>query len=263
MADPPLDPLAASFGRVASAYDLGRPSYPPEALAWLVSELGLGATSTVLDLAAGTGKLTAGLVPIVGHVIAVEPVAEMRSLLAAGQPQAEVLSGTAEAIPLEAGAVDAVMVAAAFHWFSADTALREIHRVLRPRGGLGLLWNRPEWEGEPWYPAFAEVLERARAGQGGPANRYTVGEWRAALERSSLFGPVRKREFRHVHRVSATEFLARVASWSVIAVLPEDDRAAVLAEVGEMLAGHGVTALDLRYRTDTYRARAHPAAGPR
>lgn len=261
MPDPPLDPLAVSFGRVAEAYDLGRPPYPSEALAWLASELGLGAAATVLDLAAGTGKLTAGMQPLVGRVIAVEPVAEMRRLLAAGQPQVEVLAGTAEAIPLEAGAVDAVVVAAAFHWFSADAALAEIHRVLRPGGGLGLLWNRPEWEGEPWYPAFAEVLERARADQGGPPNRYAVGEWRAALERSALFGPVRKREFRHVHRVTGAEFLARVASWSVVAVLPDDGRAAVLGEVGQMLAGHGVTALDLRYRTDTYRARAYPAAG--
>ena len=160
--------------------------------------------------------------PLVGRVIAVEPVAEMRRVLAAAQPAAEVLAGTAEAIPLDAGAVDAVMVAAAFHWFDAEAALAEIHRVLRPGGGLGLLWNRPEWEGEPWYPGFAEVLDAARADQGDPPNRYTAGEWRAALERSPLFGPVRKREFRHVHRVSREEFLARVASWSVVAVLPEE-----------------------------------------
>jgi SAM-dependent methyltransferase len=193
-------------------------------------------------------------------VIAVEPVEQMRRLLAARLPDVEVHAGTAEAIPLEPRTVDAVMVGAAFHWFSAADALAEIHRVLRPRGGLGLLWNRPEWEAEPWHPQFAAVLERARSDQGGPPNRYAVGEWRAALERSALFGPVRKREFRHVHRVSAAEFLARVASWSVVAVLPEDGRAAVLREVGEMLAGHGVTALDLRYRTDTYRARARPPA---
>jgi SAM-dependent methyltransferase len=261
MPDPPFDPLAVSFGRVAAQYDAGRPSYPPEALAWLVSELGLGEGSTVLDLAAGTGKLTAGLVPRVGRVVAVEPVAEMRRVLAARLPDVEALAGTAEAIPLAAGAVDAVVVAAAFHWFSADAALSEIHRVLRREGGLGLLWNRPEWEGEPWYPQFAALLEQARADQGDPPNRYAVGEWRAALERSALFGPVRKREFRHVHRVSGSEFLARVASWSVVAVLPQDGRATVLREVGEMLAGHGVTALELRYRTDTYRARARPPAG--
>jgi SAM-dependent methyltransferase len=244
-------------------YDRVRPGYPDGAVAWLARVLGLGPGRTLLDLAAGTGKLTAGLVPLVRHVIAVEPVAEMRRLLAAGQPRAEVLEGTAEAIPLAAGTVDAVLVAAAFHWFDADAALAEIHRVLQPGGGLGLLWNRPEWEGEPWYPGFADVLERARANQDDAPNRYAAGEWRAALERSTLFAPVRKREFRHVHSADRAEFLARVASWSVVAVLPEDGRAEVLAEVEALLARHRVTQLDLRYRTDAYRARAHPAPATR
>jgi SAM-dependent methyltransferase len=182
-------------------------------------------------------------------------------VLAVGQPGVEVRAGTAEAIPLADAAVDAVLVGAAFRWFSAEAALAEIHRVLRPRGGLGLLWNRPEWEGEPWYPAVAAVLDRVRAGQGRPSNRYTVGEWRATLERSVLFGPARKREFRHVHRVTRAEFLARMASWSVVAVLPDDERGAVLAEVDELLQGERIAALELRYRTDAYRARAYPPAG--
>jgi SAM-dependent methyltransferase len=258
MPDPPLDRLAASFGRVADAYDLGRPSYPPEALRWLADELRLDERSTVLDLAAGTGKLSAGLVPLVGRVVAVEPVAEMRRVLSARLPRVEAVAGTAEAIPLADGAVDAVIVGAAFHWFDAEAALREIHRVLRAGGGLGLMWNRPEWEGEPWYPAFSAVLERARAEAGDPPSRFATGEWRAALERSRIFGPPRKREFRHVHHVSRAEFLARVASWSVLAALPDDDRRERLAELGDALAGQGVAALDLRYRTDTYRARARP-----
>jgi SAM-dependent methyltransferase len=257
MSDPPLAPLAASFGRVADAYDRGRPPYPPAALRWLASGLSLTGESTVLDLAAGTGKLTAGLRPLVGRVIAVEPVAEMRRVLEAAQPQVEVRAGTAEAIPLEAGAVDAVLVAAAFHWFSPEAALAEIHRVLRPGGGLGLLWNRPEWDAEAWYPDFAAVLDRARAAQGGPPNLYSAGLWRAVLERSPLYGPVRRREFRHVHRVSRDEFLARVASWSVVAVLPEERRSEMLGEVGAMLDSRGLTALHLRYRTDTHQTRAH------
>jgi len=97
----------------------------------------------------------------------------------------------------------------------------------------------------------------ARAAQGGPPNLYSVGPWRAALESSPLYGPVRKREFRHVHRVSREEFLARVASWSVVAVLPGDRRSEVLAEVGEILDGRGLGTLDLRYRTDANRVRTH------
>lgn len=261
MPDPPLDPLAASFGRVADAYDLGRPSYPPEALAWLAGELRLGAGSTVLDLAAGTGKLAGGLVPLVGRVLAVEPVEQMRRVLAARLPQVDVMAGTAEDIPLPDAAVDGVIVGAAFHWFDAEAALGEIHRVLRPGGGLGLVWNRPEWEGEAWYPAFSEVLERAREEHGDPPNRYAVGEWRAALERSRAFGPPRKREFRHVHHVTRAAFLARVESWSVFAALPGADRADRLGRLAAALDAQGVAELDLRYRTDAYRALARPAAG--
>jgi SAM-dependent methyltransferase len=253
MPDPPLDPLAASFGRVAEAYARGRPPYPPDALRWLVSELRLSDDSTVLDLGAGTGKLTAGLHPLVGRVIAVEPVAEMRRILSEAQPQIEVRAGAAEDIPLDDEAVDAVMVGAAFHWFDPDEALCEIHRVLRPSGGLGLLWNRPEWEGEPWYPVFSRVLERVRDQGDVPQSRYTVGPWRAALEGSVQFGPVRKREFRHVHRVSRSEFLDRVASWSVFAILPDAERDDALAEVAAAVDDE---ATDLRYRTDTYRTRA-------
>jgi SAM-dependent methyltransferase len=253
MGDPQIERHAASFGRVADAYDRGRPPYPPAALAWLTDELGVTVASTVLDLAAGTGKLTDALVPLAGRVIAVEPLAEMRRVLSARRPGVEVMAGRAEGIPLGDGSVDAVFVAAAFHWFDAEVALDEIHRVLRPGGGLGLLWNRPEWEGEPWYADFTTMLDRAREEEEAP-NRYVAGEWRAALERSPAFGPVRKREFRHVHRVTREGFLARVASWSVFAVLPDAEREELLGAVGGLLDERGISELDLRYRTDTYRA---------
>jgi SAM-dependent methyltransferase len=255
MPDPQLERHAASFGRVADAYDRGRPPYPPAALAWLADELGVTPASTVLDLAAGTGKLTDALLPLAAHVVAVEPVAEMRRVLSARRPQVQLLGGRAEAIPLADASVDTVFAAAAFHWFDADAALAEIHRVLRPGGGLGLLWNRPEWTGEDWYADFTTMLDRAREEQEAP-NRYVAGEWRAALERSRAFGPVRKREFRHVHRVTREGFLARVASWSVFAVLPEPEREELLGAVARLLDRRGIRELGLRYRTDTYRARA-------
>jgi SAM-dependent methyltransferase len=252
--DPRLAPLAASFGRVAEAYERGRPPYPPRALRWLAAHVGLTRRSVVLDLAAGTGKLTAGLLPLAGSVIAVEPVAEMRRQFVRSHPGVEVLGGTAEAIPLGPASVDAVLVGAAFHWFRTEPALTEIHRVLRPGGGLGLAWNRPEWEGEKWYPAFTAVMARARAAQGDPPNLVESGGWREALDASALFAPVRARRFRHVHRVDREAFLARVASWSVVAVLPVPERAVVLGEIGAELDRLGVAELALRYRTDTYAA---------
>ena len=256
MSDPALAPLAASFGRVAEAYDRGRPSYPPEALRWLTSGLGLTTESTVLDLAAGTGKLTAGLRPLVGRVIAVEPVAEMRRVLQASQPQVDGARRHGRGDPTRGGRCRRSRGRGRVSLVQRRGGPGRDSPGAAPGGGLGLLWNRPEWDAEPWYADFAAVRERARAAQGSPPNLYSVGSWRAALEGSPLYGPVHKREFRHVQRVGREEFLARVASWSVVAVLPDERRSEVLAEVGEMLAAHGMTTLDLRYRTDTYRTRA-------
>jgi SAM-dependent methyltransferase len=170
---------AEGFARAAGAYDRGRPGYPGAAIAFLVSRLPAGAT--VLDLAAGTGKLTRPLLDAGLAVVAVEPVAEMRAGLPAS---ARPMHGTAEAIPLGEGAVDAVAVGQAFHWFEGDAALAEIHRVLRPGGTLALLWNR-RLEGDPVNRALDELLEPHRAGA--PTHRWD--SWRAAFERTNLFGP--------------------------------------------------------------------------
>src|SRR4051812_40459047 len=126
---------AIGFALSAQAYEEGRPGYPPAAL----EPLKLGAGMTVLDLAAGTGKLTRALAASEATVIAVEPVAEMRAAL---PESVTALDGTAETIPLEAGSVDLVTVAQAFHWFDGPAALAEIHRVLVPGGRLAVLWNR-------------------------------------------------------------------------------------------------------------------------
>ena len=126
---------AVGFARGADAYERGRPEYPADAL----EPLRLSPDLTVLDLAAGTGKLTRPLAASGARVIAVEPVAEMRAALPSS---VETLDGTAESIPLGDGSVDLVTVGQAFHWFDGDAALAEIHRVLRPGGRLALVWNR-------------------------------------------------------------------------------------------------------------------------
>jgi ubiquinone/menaquinone biosynthesis C-methylase UbiE len=130
---------ATGFARSVEAYERGRPDYPPEAIAYLQRELELRAGRTVVDLAAGSGKLTRQLVALRCEVIAVEPVDEMRAAIGAG---IRTLEGTAEAIPLPDASADAVTVAQAFHWFDGPKALAEIARVLRPGGALALVWNR-------------------------------------------------------------------------------------------------------------------------
>ena len=145
---------AGSFGAAAEVYDRSRPSYPVEAVRWALPQ----DARRVLDLGAGTGKLTAVLLDLGLDVVAVEPSAEMRARIPA---RAEVLDGSAERIPLPDGSVDAVLAAQAFHWFDLDVALPEIARVLRPGGTLGVLWNERDesvewvrrvwdlWAGEP------------------------------------------------------------------------------------------------------------------
>jgi SAM-dependent methyltransferase len=229
------DAAAVGFARGAEAYELGRPGYPAEAL----EALRLSPDLTVLDLAAGTGKLTRPLAASGARVIAVEPVAEMRAAL---PPSVEALDGTAESIPLGDGSVDLVTVAQAFHWFDGDAALAEIHRVLRPGGRLALLWNR-RVEDAPANLAFDAVVEPFRRGT--PTHR---GEgWRAAFERTALFGPLEEHVFATEQVFDADGLEARVASISFIAALPEAERAGVLAAARE-LAEEGP--VQVPYRTE-------------
>src|SRR5204862_961160 len=199
----------AAFRSVAGDYERGRPGYPPAALDHLARELGLRPGSTVLDLGAGTGKLTRDLARRVRRVIAVEPLDEMRAVIERSLPSIEAARGTAERIPLEAGMVDAVFVAQAFHWFDGRRALTEIARVLRPGGGLALIWNSTPWENRegPWFSALEDVLERRRADLSA-LRRHGSGAWMQAFERDSLFQPLQNAEFGNPHRAIRADFIA-------------------------------------------------------
>ena len=179
----------------------------------------------MLDLGAGTGKLTQILVARYARVVAVEPLDELRELLAVRVPEAEVRAGAAEAIPLEDSSVDAVFAGQAFHWFANDTAVGEIARVLRPGGVLALLWNTPN--GVPSVPAdYNARLEALHdAGRPEPADEHI-------LERFP-FGEEHEEAMEHEHVSPRDDVLALAASVSWIAM--RDDREEILAELAAML----------------------------
>jgi ubiquinone/menaquinone biosynthesis C-methylase UbiE len=221
--------LGLSFGRVATLYDRVRPPYSRESLDRAQEALELGPSARVLDLAAGTGRLTQELERRFAEVVAVEPDPDMRALIKDGT----VLAGAAEAIPLEDASVDAVFVGEAFHWFDAERAVPEVARVLRPRGGVALLSNL-WWDTEPPLPERALELLSVPYVASGRAE--AVETWRDAFARSS-FEPLRDETFSWSTTVGADELLDLYQTTSSIAALPAEERAALVAELRPLLAG--------------------------
>ena len=250
MTDPrPLIHPTARFGfqGAADAYERGRPGYPDDAVRALVENLGIGNGSVVLDLAAGTGKMTRLLVPTGARVVAVEPVEAMRSILAGLLPETPVLAGTAESLPVPDAAFDAAVVAQAFHWFDGPAAIVELHRVLRPGGRLGLVWNvRDDTESE-LGKRMTELFDRYRDDT--PAFRDMA--WRDAFEEADLFTPLEGEVFPHAQHLTIEGLLDRVLSVSMMAALPEEEKARVREEVIGFLPA-GATEIDLPYRTEGY-----------
>jgi SAM-dependent methyltransferase len=240
---------AAGFGSSAEAYERGRPSYPDDAVAYLAAELGLGPAARVLDLAAGTGKLTRLLVEGGADVVAVEPVAAMRAALEQAVPGVAVLEGTAEAIPLADGAVDAVTVAQAFHWFDAEAAIAEIHRVLRRGGRLGMIWNVMGADAQ-WLAALRELVHGIR----GHVPAYGVSPWREAFRASPLFTPLTERTFGLVHVLDEDGLVDRIVSTSYVAALPDAERRRLTDEV-RALVRDVPRPLRVPYRTDVFTCR--------
>jgi SAM-dependent methyltransferase len=240
------DLAARGFERAGDDYERGRPSYPAEAIEFLVRELEVARGTRVLDLAAGTGKLTRQLVPTGASLVAVEPVAGMRRKLVETLPAVEALEGTAEAIPLADASVDAVFCGQAFHWFDGDRALAEIHRVLRPGGGLALIWNVRD-ETVEWERRLSELVRRHQS----HALRKRWGRSREAFERTDFFTPLERRDFVHEQEGDVETMLARVASISFVSALPDDERARFLDEVRSLVDPHG-SRLVMHYRTEVY-----------
>jgi ubiquinone/menaquinone biosynthesis C-methylase UbiE len=228
--------MAAAFDTVAAEYERGRPGYPADALDALARELGLAPDSVVVDLAAGTGKLTRSLAGRFARVIAVEPLAEMRDQLQRALPEVETMEGTAERMPLQDALADAVFVGQAFHWFDGPRALAEIARVLKPAGGLALLWNTTPWEERegPWFAALDDLLEQSRVDLS-TMRRHASGGWASAFREGELFGTLSEATFENEQRQSRSDFMAALASRSYIAALGEAGRREVMEGVERLL----------------------------
>ena len=253
---------AKGFAAGADAYERGRPEHSGESVELLARELGFGPGSRVVDLGAGTGKLTRQLIETGAEVVAIEPIPEMRAKLEAALPQVEAVGGTAEDLPLANHSVDAVLVAQAFHWFDALRAAAEIRRVLRPGGGLGLIWQARD-ASVPWVARLNEIIDAADDGH----PRYRTGAWRSAFELTALFEPLQDATLHSVQRATPEALVDRVASISYIAAMTPADREPVLADVRRLLATDpataGLDAIELPHVVHVYWANPTPVpTGP-
>jgi len=222
---------AKGFAKEAQAYSRGRPEYPVALDQWLLDDLQLDETCTVVDLGAGTGKFTPRLMATGAHVIAVEPVSEMLDQLTRAIPTVVARTGTAENIPVNDGVVDAVVCAQSFHWFATKTALKEIHRVLRPGGFLGLIWNVRD-ESTDWSVAMTDIMAPFEA----DAPRYRSGEWRKVFPAEG-FGPLQERHFPNGHTGAPEQVIVdRVLSVSFIAALGRPQQHIVAARLRDLIA---------------------------
>lgn len=217
------DAARRGYTNASDSYQRGRPEYPEALGDWLSRMLGAGEGSRVVDLGAGTGKFTKLLARTGATLTAIEPVDAMRARLSESLPKVRALAGTAEAMPLADGEADIVVCAQAFHWFANGQALREIHRVLRRGGRLGLVWNVRD-ESREWVAAITEIITPYE----GDAPRFYKGTWKQPFEGQRLFGPLQRAVFPHSHVGPFEQVVVdRILSVSFIAALPEAERQSV------------------------------------
>ncbi len=233
---------ARSFGQVAEAYERARPGYPEDAVRWLVGD----EPHDIVDLGAGTGKLTRSLVALGHRVTAVEPLPEMIAHLRIAVPEATAVEGGAEAIPLDTSSADVVIVAQAFHWFDHGPALREIARIVRPGGRIALIWNVRD-ESEAWVAELSDAMVGRTGIDAGAVD---------PIDASGLFGTVERAVFGpHVQEVGRETLQELVLSRSYCAVLSDEERAPVLQKVDDLFTVHAQNGiLRLPYLAECFRA---------
>lgn len=243
-----LASLAAQGFANGERYNAARPDYPVEALEYFVATFGLTQATHALDLGAGTGIFTRQLLPLVGRVTAVDPSASMRASLEASGAEVDVLEGSDVAIPLGDASVDVAFVAQAFHWFDAPRALDEIHRVLVPSGGLGLIWNERD-ESVEW------VAELSRAMLWDVKQPYRVGTDFAEVVARGPFVNVERIKFRHSQTLLREGLYQRVMTTSYISALDGEPLDALMKNVA-VVVEQLPEPIILPYITDVYSARA-------
>jgi len=233
VADHQLHALVPGFADVADDYERGRPDYPAAFVPAMCAAAAIPSGARVLDLAAGTGKLTRVLLAAGLDVLAVEPLPGMRERLAATLPAERILDGSAEALPLPDAAVDAVFCGDAFHWFDGPAALAEIARVLRPGRALVLSWLVPASPGgASWWPRVADVLEAVRPEH--PA--YAPGRGMDALDADPAFSPRVSVPVPFEHVTDVAGLCSYVASFSYVGAMEPGARETLLAQVAAAVA---------------------------
>jgi len=236
---------ARAFGAVAETYARVRPGYPSEAITWLLPD----GTRRVLDVGAGTGALSRGLVSLGLEVVAVEPDPEMRRVLRDEVPGIEIRPGRAEELPLGPAEVDAVVGGQMWHWVEADKAAAEVARVLRPGGTLGLLWNLRD-ERVPWMAALGAVIHGE--------DRTGALTGRRVLPDRSPFDGGAVRQFPWTQDLTPSDVVALMSTRSRVQVLDEENRQAVLRQVAELVHTHpdlsGKAVIEFPYVTSCFRA---------
>ena len=246
--------VTEGFQKSPDDYEFGRPGYNKDVVDYLSQVFHLANGSQIVDLATGTGKFARAIASSGAQVIGIDPVEGMRGKFRELLPSLEIVGGIAEALPLADSSVDLITVAQAFHWFEGDSAIQEIHRVLRKGGGLALVYNVRD-STIPWVGKVNKLVDQYEFE--GTIPRHKSGKWKAAFERTTnLFTPLEEAQFHSVQRGNEELIIKRFTSVSYIAALPERKKMEFENKVRTILhtdpGTAGMEVIELPYRVDVY-----------